>query len=133
MQFFRMRLILALVVGITLVSVASTYFEVLAHKHTLRLELQRRTAWLSKSLQSDMGKAVAGGQTAEIAADAARSRVQDQALGLAVFDARGKLVTEAGPKRSSHRCRAARWTRQSTRVLTHPSLATWTISNGWRK
>jgi|HubBroStandDraft_5_1064220.scaffolds.fasta_scaffold22889_3 trehalose-6-phosphate synthase len=97
MQFFRMRLILALVVGITLVSVASTYFEVLAHKHTLRLELQRRTAWLSKSLQSDMGKAVAGGQTAEIAADAARSRVQDQALGLAVFDARGKLVTEAGP------------------------------------
>jgi trehalose 6-phosphate synthase len=97
MQFFRMRLILALVVGITLVSVASTYFEVLAHKHSLRLELQRRTAWLSKGLQSDMGKAVAGGQTAEIAAEAARRRSQDQALGLAIFDARGKLVTATGP------------------------------------
>ena len=44
MQFFRMRLILALVLGITLVSVASTYFEVLAHKHLLRQELARRTA-----------------------------------------------------------------------------------------
>jgi len=54
MKFFHMRLILALVVGITLVSVASTYFEVLAHKHALRLELVRRTAWLSKSLQSEM-------------------------------------------------------------------------------
>jgi trehalose 6-phosphate synthase len=49
MKFFRMRLILALVVGITLVSVASTYLEVLAHKHVLRRELQRKTAWQSKS------------------------------------------------------------------------------------
>ena len=71
MKFFRMRLILALVVGITLVSVASTYFEVLAHKHALRLDLERRTAWLSKSLQAEMEKTVAGGQTAEIAAEAA--------------------------------------------------------------
>lgn len=43
MHFFRMRLILALVVGVTLVSVASTYFEVLAHKHVLRQRLEERT------------------------------------------------------------------------------------------
>jgi trehalose-6-phosphate synthase len=97
MQFFRMRLILALVVGITLVSVASTYFEVLAHKHALRLELQRRTAWLSKNLQSDLGKSLAGGKTEEITAEAARRRSQDQVLGLAVFGMRGELVTETGP------------------------------------
>src|SRR5580658_8846305 len=97
MQFFRMRLILALVVGITLVSVASTYFEVLAHKHALRLDLERRTAWLSKSLQSELEKTVAGGQTAEIAAEAQRLRSQSEALGLAVFDIHGALVTEAGP------------------------------------
>ncbi len=35
MPFFRMRLILALIAGITLVSVGSTYFDVLAHKHVL--------------------------------------------------------------------------------------------------
>jgi len=97
MQFFRMRLILALVVGITLVSVASTFFEVLAHKHVLRQELERRTAWQSKSLQSEMEKSVAAGQTAEIAAEAARLRSQSEALGLAVYDIQGGLVTEAGP------------------------------------
>jgi trehalose 6-phosphate synthase len=97
MKFFHMRLILALVVGITLVSVASTYFEVLAHKHLLRQELKRRTAWQSKSLQSEMEKSVAGGQSAEIAAEAARLRSQNEALGLAVYDIQGVLVTEAGP------------------------------------
>ncbi len=97
MKFFRVRLILALVVGITLVSVASTYFEVLAHKHALRLELQRRTAWLSKSLQSELEKTVAGGQTAEIVAEAARLRSRNEGLGLAVYDVQGGLVTEAGP------------------------------------
>ena len=97
MQFFRMRLILALVLGITLVSVASTYFEVLAHKHLLRQELARRTAWQSKSLQSEIEKSLAGGQTAEITAEAARLRSQSEALGLAVYDIQGGLVTEAGP------------------------------------
>jgi trehalose 6-phosphate synthase len=97
MKFFRMRLILALAVGITLVSVASTYFEVLAHKHALRLDLEHRTAWLSKSLQAEMEKTVAGGQTAEIAAEAQRLHSRHEGLGLAVYDMQGKLVTEAGP------------------------------------
>ena len=97
MQFFRIRLILVLVVGITLVSVVSTYFEALAHKHVLRQELERRTAWLSTSLQSDMEKTVAGGRTAEIAAEVARLRSQDEALGLAVYNMQGGLVAEADP------------------------------------
>jgi len=97
MQFFRMRLILALVLGITLVSVASTYFEVLAHKHLLRKELERRTAWQSKSLQSEIEKSLAGGQIAEITAEAAQLRSQNEALGLAVYDTQGGLVAEAGP------------------------------------
>src|SRR5208282_795848 len=96
MKFFRMRLILALVVGITLVSVASTYFEVLAHKHALRVDLERRTARLSKNLQSEMEKSVAGGQTAGIAAETARLRSQNEALGLAVYDMQGQLVTRVG-------------------------------------
>lgn len=97
MQFFRMRLILALVVGITLVSVASTYFEVLAHKLALRHELERRTAWLSTSLQAEMEKVMAAGQTAEIVAEAAQLRSRNEALGLAVYDAQGALITESGP------------------------------------
>jgi len=94
---FRIRLILALIFGITLVSVASTYIEVLEHKHVLRQELMRRTAWQSKSLQSEMEKAMAGGQSAEIAAAVARLCAQDEALGLGVYDLQGGLETEAGP------------------------------------
>jgi trehalose 6-phosphate synthase len=106
MQFFRIRLILALVAGITLVSVASTYFEVLAHKHVLRQELERRTTWLSKSLQSDLEKTIldksiqdkilAGGKSPEIAAELARLRAEHEALGLAVYDPQGASVAEAG-------------------------------------
>ena len=40
---------------------------------------------------------MAGGQTAEITAEAARLRSQSEALGLAVYDIQGGLVTEAGP------------------------------------
>jgi trehalose 6-phosphate synthase len=92
-----MRLILALVVGITLVSVASTYLEVLAHKHVLRQELQRRTAWQSKSLQAAMEKSLAAGEVAGTVAEAVRLRAQNEALGLAVYDLQGRLVTAAGP------------------------------------
>lgn len=97
MKFFRMRLILALVLGITLVSVASTYFEVLAHKHVLRQELQRRTAGTSRLLQVEMEKPVASGQSAEIAAELTRLRAQNETLGVAVYNTQGELVAEAGP------------------------------------
>ena len=49
MRSFRIRLILALIAGITVVSLASTYFEVLAHKHVLRRELERRTTLARQS------------------------------------------------------------------------------------
>jgi trehalose 6-phosphate synthase len=96
MKFFRIRLILALVVGITLVSVASTYLEVLAHKHVLRQQLQRRTAGQSKSLQAAMEKSLAAGRADDTVAEAARLRALNEALGLAVYDLQGKLVTASG-------------------------------------
>jgi heme exporter protein D len=97
MKFFRMRLIVALVIGVTLVSIASTYLEVVTHKHFLRQELKRRTAWQSKSLQAAMEKSLAAGQVAGTAAEAVQLRAQNEALGLAVYDLQGKLVTAAGP------------------------------------
>ena len=52
MRILSLRLIIALILGVTLVSLASTYFEVLAHKHVLRGELARRTIWIGNSLQA---------------------------------------------------------------------------------
>jgi len=97
MRFFGVRLILALFVGITLVSIGSTYFEVLAHKITLRRELERRTEWLGRSLQLDLEPAVAGGQIGELSAEAGRLRSRDEALGLAVYDPNGVMLAVSGP------------------------------------
>lgn len=97
MPFFRMRLILALVVGITLVSVGSTYFEVLAHKISLRRELERRSAWLGTSLQPEMEQAVASGDAYTVHAAVTRVHGMYQALGFAVYGPDGRLMASAGP------------------------------------
>lgn len=97
MRFFSVRLILALIAGVTLVSVASTYFEVLAHKHALRRELERRTSWLGASLTPEIEQALAGGRTAEIGVLAEELRSRNEALGVAVYDSHGAVVAAAGP------------------------------------
>jgi len=97
MRSFRIRLILALIAGITVVSLASTYFEVLAHKHVLRRELTRRTIVIANGLQAGIERALATGSVPDIAAPAAKLRSDEDAMGLAVYDARGILVTQDGP------------------------------------
>src|SRR5579863_5224722 len=96
MRSFRIRLILALIAGISVVSLASTYFEVLAHKHILRRELMRRTIWIGNALQPGVEQALTQGTVPDIRASVAMLRSQGEALGLAVYDARGALVVEDG-------------------------------------
>ena len=98
MHSFRLRLILALITGITLVSVGSTYFEVLAHKHMLRVDLERRTAWLGTSMQLDIEQAMAAGRLDAIEVALTRLRNTDDALGLAVYNPEGRLLSSAGPE-----------------------------------
>jgi trehalose 6-phosphate synthase len=93
-----MRLILALIVGITVLSLASTYFEVLARKHVLRVELERRTGWLGNSLQPYMEEALATGSAPQITAVSQELRKHEEALGLAIYDAKGGLLVSDGPE-----------------------------------
>jgi alpha,alpha-trehalose-phosphate synthase [UDP-forming] len=97
MRSFRIRLILALIAGITVVSLASTYFEVLAHKHVLRSELIRRTIWIGNSLQPAIEQSLTAGRVPDIAVPGSMLRGQGEALGVGVYDARGGLVIEDGP------------------------------------
>lgn len=97
MRNFHLRLILALVAGITLISIASTYFEVLARKHVLHRELERRTGWLGTGIQPYIESSLLAGQTPQITALAAELRAHNEALGLAIFDASGKLIIADGP------------------------------------
>jgi alpha,alpha-trehalose-phosphate synthase [UDP-forming] len=97
MRSFRIRLILALIAGISAVSLASTYFEVLAHKHILHRELMHRTIWIGNTLQPDIEQALTQGRIPDISVPAARLRSQGEALGIAVYDARGAMIVADGP------------------------------------
>ena len=96
MHHFRLRLILALVASVTLVSLASTYFDVLAHKHILRQELVRRTRWMGLSIQPAIEQDLIAGRGEAIAPLLARSMQPTAALAIAVYDAHGVLLAATG-------------------------------------
>jgi trehalose 6-phosphate synthase len=97
MHLFRLRLILALIFGVTLISAASTYFDVLAHKHVLRVELERRTRWMGVSVEPALERVLSAGDLAGLAALVDRSKANTGAVGLAVYDGQGKLLACSGP------------------------------------
>jgi trehalose 6-phosphate synthase len=96
MHSFRLRLILALIAGVTIVSVASTYFEVLAHKHALRQELERRSMWIGAALRPEIERTVAEGNLTALPVLVQRSKDQFGALGVGVYDPTGKLLSANG-------------------------------------
>ena len=96
MHSFRLRLILALIAGVTLLSVASTYFEVLEHKHILRQELEWRSAWIGTSLSPQIETALAQGNTRDLASIALNAKMETGALGIGIYDPAGKLITSVG-------------------------------------
>jgi len=97
MHLFRMRLILALIASVTLVSVASTYFDVLAHRHILREDLERRTKWMGISIQPDVQNALRAGDTSALAGLTQLLKAGTGALGFAIYDTRGNLMAASGP------------------------------------
>ena len=92
-----MRLILALIAGVTVVSLASTFFDVLAHKHLLRTELERRTAVLGADLQRQLEPVMAQNQTGLIQATVEQLHTYGEAMGVAVFTPQGRLLVASGP------------------------------------
>ncbi len=97
MHLFRVRLILALIASVTLVSIAFTYFDVLAHRHTLREDLERRTKWMAMSIEPDVRSALATGDPSALPGLTELLKNGTGALGLAVYDAHGNLLTGNGP------------------------------------
>ncbi len=97
MHLFRVRLILALIASVTLVSLASTYFDVLAHRHVLREDLERRTKWMGISIQPDVQGALRTGNPSALPGLMQLLKSGTGALGLAVYDAHGNLMAGSGP------------------------------------
>ena len=96
MHFFRIRLVAALLLGITLTSAAFTYFDVLAHKHTLRTDLARRTQWLAAGLQPQIEQQIRSGNSLDWADLLSKLHQQPDQPGLAVLDNQGNLLASVG-------------------------------------
>jgi alpha,alpha-trehalose-phosphate synthase [UDP-forming] len=96
MHSFRLRLILVLVACVTAVSVASTYFEVLAHKHFLREDLEHRTKWMGLGLQPYLEQTLASGDSSGLSPLLASFRLRTGLTGLAVIDPQSRQMAWAG-------------------------------------
>jgi trehalose-6-phosphate synthase len=96
MQFFRLRLVAALLAGITLISVGSTYFDVLAHKHTLRSDLARRTQWFGAGLQPLIEQQLLVGPREDLPRVLQQLRQYPDQPSLAVYDTQGTLLASTG-------------------------------------
>ncbi len=97
MHLFRVRLILALIASVTLVSLASTYFDVLAHRHSLREDLERRTTRMGTTIEPDVRNALAKGDLSGLPGLTQLLKDGTGALALAIYDARGNFLAGSGP------------------------------------
>ncbi len=96
MHFFRLRLVVALVVGITLISVGFTYFDVLAHKRSLRRDLARRTQWYGAGLQAQIEQQMSTGDEDALPGLLQQLRQKPDEPSLAVFGADGARLASSG-------------------------------------
>ena len=97
MRWNRLRLVALLLAGIALVSAASTYFDVLAHKHTLRSDLVRRTQWFGNGLQPQIEQQFVGtGDKVDWAGLVKKLRQHPDEPSLTVLDGGGNVLASDG-------------------------------------
>jgi len=96
MNFFRLQLLATLLLGITLISAVSTYFEVLAHKHAMRKDLEQRTLWLGTGLQLEIEQLLATDTQIDWSNALRRLHPHPDQPTLAIFDDAGYLIASIG-------------------------------------
>jgi alpha,alpha-trehalose-phosphate synthase [UDP-forming] len=93
MRLLSVRLILSLIVGITIVSVAFSYYEVLREKRSLRSDLERRAEVLGETFAGNVEKSweSGSGSVRGIQRLVQRFGKSEHLLGVAVYDRNGKV------------------------------------------
>ncbi len=92
MRLFSARLILSLVVGVTIVSLCSSGYEVLVGKRNLRRDLQRRAEVLGESLAGNIDRDIEKGTLQALQRTVQRFANRENLLGLAVYDPQGHVI-----------------------------------------
>ncbi len=92
MRILSLRLIVSLVLGITLVSVLSSYYEVQVEEHSLRRDLERRASVLGESLTSNVERGLEQDSRHELQRLVERFGNREHLAGVAVYDTAGKRI-----------------------------------------
>ena len=94
MRLLSVRLIVSLIVGITLVSSAFSYYQVVREKRALRTDLQHRAQVLSESLVGNVERSWNHGlnKDKELQQLVQRFGNREHLLGVAIYDRNGALV-----------------------------------------
>jgi alpha,alpha-trehalose-phosphate synthase [UDP-forming] len=92
LRLLSLRLIIALVVGIALVSLASSYHEVRAEKNSLRKDLEHRAEVLAESLAGNVEVRLEKGSTRELQRIVERFSNREHLDGVAIYDKAGAPI-----------------------------------------
>ncbi len=90
MRLLSVRLIVSLIVGITLVSLGFSYYEVLREKRVLRSQLERNSEELGESFALNVERSWESARTLQRTVQ--RFGTREHLLGVAVYDLQGKLL-----------------------------------------
>src|SRR5215471_8156301 len=95
MRLFSARLIVSLIIGVTLVSLCSAWYEVLVGKRNMRRDLQRRAEVLGESLAGTVERDLEKGALKTLNHTVQRFERRENLLGIAVYDPQGKMLAAA--------------------------------------
>jgi alpha,alpha-trehalose-phosphate synthase [UDP-forming] len=92
MRLLSVRLIISLIVGITLVSLGFSYYEVVREKRALRSDLEHRAEVLAESVAGNVEKSWESGSERGLQRLVQRFGNREHLLGIAVSDRQGKVI-----------------------------------------
>jgi alpha,alpha-trehalose-phosphate synthase [UDP-forming] len=96
-KILSLRLIVALIIGVTLVSLASSWYEVRTTKDALRRDLESKAETLGQSLAAGVEVPLEAGDTARLELMVRRSTNHDHLLGIGIYGSDGvPLVVTPG-------------------------------------
>ncbi|MBZ5655853.1 MAG: trehalose-6-phosphate synthase [Acidobacteriia bacterium] len=92
MRLFSVRLIVSLIVGITLVSLSFSYYQVVAEKRTLRGDMERRAEVLGESLGGNVEKTWGAGSNQGMQRLVQRFGNREHLIGVAVYNRQSEVI-----------------------------------------
>src|ERR1700754_3287184 len=92
MRILSLRLIIALILGVTLVSLASSWSEVRDEKEALRRDLQHKAETFGESVASNAELYLTNGDTAKLEQLVRRFSNRDHLMGIGIYDRGGSTL-----------------------------------------